>query len=67
MESEDIRILSHYIDTLNYVKKPLLVYGLNIYILYEHIIIPSAEPHCGSTMLARYALVENSLLCQEHT
>lgn len=64
---EDIWILSHYIDTLNYMKKPLLVYGLNIFILNVHVIIPSAEPHCGCAMLAKYTLLENSWLYPEHT
>ena len=49
MKREDIRIPSHYIDTLNYMKKKknLLVYDLNINILNENAIIPLNEPYCG--------------------
>lgn len=38
-EEEDIWILSHYIETLNYRKRLLLVYDLNIFILNVHVII----------------------------
>lgn len=65
MEKEDIGISSHYIDTLNYVKKATVgVQPYYINVLNEHEIIPSSD--WGLTTLVKYIFCGKTLQYKDY-
>lgn len=65
MEKEDIGISSHYIDTLNYVKKATVgVQPYYINVLNEHEIIPWSD--WGLTTLVKYIFCGKTLQYKDY-